>query len=160
MQPQTFTAILKRPEGVGTWTYCDIPFDVTLLYGVKGQVKVKGVLNGQTFRSSGMPHGDGTHYLVVNKALRDAAGVRQGDSVQVSIEPDQESRNLTLPLDLVKALGQNTPAKDAFDKLSYSHQKEYVGWIESAKKAETRQARIAKAMEMLLNGQTPKGRSP
>ena len=159
MTPQTFTAILKRPEGVGTWIYLDLPFDVTLLYGVKGQVKVKGTLNRQPFRGSAMPHGDGTHYVVINKALRDAAGAHQGDSVQVSIEPDMEDRNLTLPLDLVNALGRDLRAKEAFDKLSYSHQKEYVAWIEGAKKAETRQTRIAKSLEMLLNGQTPKGRS-
>ena len=120
---------------------------------------VKGTLNGQPFRGSAMPHGDGTHYVVINKALRDSVGVHQGDSVQVNIEPDMEDRNLTLPLDLVKALGQNSLAKAAFDKLSYSHQKEYVAWIEGAKKIETRQTRIAKALEMLLNGQTPKGRS-
>jgi hypothetical protein len=159
MPPQTFTAILKRPEGVGTWTYIDLPFDVTLLYGVKGQVKVKGTLNEQPFHGSAMPHGDGTHYVVINKALRDTVGVHQGDSVQVSIEPDMEDRNLTLPLDLVNALGRDERAKAAFDKLSYSHQKEYVEWIEGAKKAETRQTRIAKALVMLLNGQTPKGRS-
>jgi uncharacterized protein YdeI (YjbR/CyaY-like superfamily) len=70
-----------------------------------------------------------------------------------------EKRNLTLPLDLVRALGLNQPAKAAFDKLSYAHQKEYVAWIESAKKDETRQARIAKALELLLAGQTPRGRS-
>jgi|WetSurMetagenome_2_1015567.scaffolds.fasta_scaffold750723_2 uncharacterized protein YdeI (YjbR/CyaY-like superfamily) len=69
-----------------------------------------------------------------------------------------EKRNLTLPLDLVLALAGNEPAKAAFDKLPYAHQKEYLEWIESARKAETRQSRIAKALEMLLKGHTPKGR--
>lgn len=69
-----------------------------------------------------------------------------------------EKRSLTLPADLAQALAQNPKAKEAFEKLSYSHQKEYLEWIEGSRKAETRQARIAKALEMLLNGQTPKGR--
>ncbi len=70
-----------------------------------------------------------------------------------------EKRSLTLPLDLVQALRQREGARDAFDKLSNSHQKEYVAWIESAVKAETRQARIARMIEMLLHNQAPTGKT-
>ena len=41
MSPKSFTATLERPEGVGTWTYLTVPFDVPAEYGVKGQVKVR-----------------------------------------------------------------------------------------------------------------------
>ena len=70
-----------------------------------------------------------------------------------------EKRNLTLPADLVQALALDLKAKEAFDNLPYSHQKEYLLWIEGARKAGTRQARIAKALEMLLQGQTPRGKT-
>ena len=81
MTSYNFNAILRRPEGVGTWTYLDIPVDVSATFGVKGQVKVKGTINGQPFRSSALPHGDGTHYLVVGQPIRNALVVTQGDTV-------------------------------------------------------------------------------
>src|SRR5438552_9070708 len=83
MPPKSFTATLQRPEGVGTWTYLTVPFDVLAEYGVKGQVKVQGTINGAFFRGSLMPHGDGRHFLVVKKSLRDQAGAAQGSLVKV-----------------------------------------------------------------------------
>jgi len=157
MASYNFAATLKRPDGVGTWTYLDIPVYVSASFGVKGQVKVKGMVNGQPFRSSALPHGDGTHYLVVGKSIRDAAGVAQGDRVQVTLELDLEDREVGIPGDLGQALAANLEAKLAFDALSYSHKKQYIDWIESAKREITRQGRITKAIEMLPLGWTPKG---
>jgi len=76
-----FNSILKRPQGIGTWTYLDIPTELMSNFGKKGQVKVRGTLNAHPFRGSAQPHGDGTHYLVVNKSIRDAIGASQGDTV-------------------------------------------------------------------------------
>jgi hypothetical protein len=50
---------------VGTWTYLVIPLDLAALYDAKGQIKARGTINGQPFRSSAMPRGDGAHYLVL-----------------------------------------------------------------------------------------------
>jgi hypothetical protein len=72
-------AILKRPDGVGSWTYLDIPVDVSASFGVKGQVKVKGTINGQLYRSSALLHGDGTHYPVAGQAILDGVGVPHRD---------------------------------------------------------------------------------
>jgi hypothetical protein len=153
----TFAATLKRPEGVGTWTYLDIPVEVSASFGVKGQVKVKGTVNGQPFRSSALPHGDGTHYLVVGKPIREAVGVTQGDTVQVTLELDSQERSSSIPDDLAQALAANPEAQLAFDSLSYSHKKQYIDWIESAKKESTRQDRVTKALQMLPQGWKPKG---
>jgi uncharacterized protein YdeI (YjbR/CyaY-like superfamily) len=53
---------------------------------------------------------------------------------------------------LKRAFKSEKEAKAAFEKLSYTHKREYVMWIEEAKKEETRQRRIAKAIEMLKQG--------
>lgn len=53
----------------------------------------------------------------------------------------------------MKELKKNKDARAFFDKLAYSHRREYVRWIEEAKRAETRTARVAKAIEMLKKGQ-------
>ncbi len=158
MEPFQFEAILKRPEGIGTWTYLDIPLDVAEVFGAKGQVKVAGTINGHPYRGSAMPHGDGTHYLVVNRSIREAIGAAQGDRVIVTLGPDTGARTVTIPADLDKAFAQNREAGAAFGALSYSHQKEFVDWIEQAKKAETRERRITQALEMLAEGSSPKRR--
>src|SRR4051794_17368734 len=85
---EAFEATLVRPEGVGTWTYLVIPRDLEALYGVRGQIKVRGTINGQPFRSSAMPRGDGAHYLVVNTSIREQIGATPGDSVMVTLERD------------------------------------------------------------------------
>jgi hypothetical protein len=152
MPARAFDAVLIRPEGVGTWTFVSIPFNVEDAYGARGQVKVRGAVNGQPYRGSAMPQGDGSHYLVVNKALRDAAGVTTGDTVHVEMEPDTEVRQVEIPTDLRAAVDADPAAREAFDRFSYSHQKAYVEWIQEARATATRQRRIARAVEMLAGG--------
>jgi hypothetical protein len=147
MAVHRFEAVLKRPEGVGTWTYLDIPCDVMAAFGAKGQVKVKGTVGGCAFRSSARPHGDGTHYLVVNQGIREAIGAAQGDRVQVELEPDTDPRVVAVPADLAEALAADAQAQEQFARLPYSHQKELVDFLESAKRPETRQKRVPQVVE-------------
>jgi hypothetical protein len=152
MPPKSFTATLQRPEGVGTWTYLTVPFDVPTEYGVKGQLKVKGTINGAFFRSSLMPHGDGRHFLVVKKALRDQARAMQGSVVKVSLDLDTDARALSLPRDFKQALAGNPQAAAAFAAMPPSHKQEYLDHITSAKKDVTRARRIAVTIERLAAG--------
>src|ERR1700682_3279565 len=69
MPAQSFVATVERPDSVGAWTYLSVPFDAAAVFGAKGQIKVKGTLNGARFRGVLMPRGDGRHFLVVNKGL-------------------------------------------------------------------------------------------
>ncbi len=157
MPSHDFQATLIRPNATGSWTYLNIPFSVEVGFGSKGQVKVRGTLNAHALRGSLMPHGDGTHYLVVNKSIRDAIGVTEGDTVSVSIEQDTEQRSVVVPDDLRALLDIDEAARTAFEKFSYSHQKEYVDWIESAKTPETRQRRIQSAAEKIVQRVRLKG---
>ncbi len=147
-----FQAVLERPEAVGSWTFMHVPFSVEEKFGTKSQVRVKGTVNGVSYRSSLMPNGDGSHYMVVNKDIRDQAGVTQGDTVQVTMELDTEAREAIAPDDFQSALDLDDAARIAFDKMAYSHKKEYINWIEEAKKAETRASRIEKAIVKLQQG--------
>lgn len=61
-------------------------------------------------------------------------------------------RSVEVPKDFKMALGNNSDARAAFEKFSYSHKKEWVDWITQAKKRETRARRIAKAIAVLLKG--------
>ncbi|WP_282937867.1 YdeI/OmpD-associated family protein [Paenibacillus sp. RC67] len=147
-----FSAQLIRPEGTGTWTYLNVPFDAESHFGTKTHIKVKGTVNHVPYRSTLMLHGNGTHYMVVNQTIREAAGVQAGDTVEVTMEEDTEPRTVEIPDDLLSALDKHDRAGEFFSKLPYSAQKVYVDWIESAKKAETRTSRVQKTIIMLEEG--------
>ena len=63
-----------------------------------------------------------------------------------------EPREIVVPADLAEALAHDHTAQANFDGLSYTHRKEWVRWIEEAKKAETRATRLAKTVESLHAG--------
>jgi hypothetical protein len=147
----TFEADLYRPDAPGSWTYLTVPCDVEALLGSKSRIPIKGTIDGLPFRSSLMPQGSGTFILVVNKEIRDQVGKHAGDSVTVVMEPDSGVRTVVIPEDLYDALAIHPQVKDIFEGFSYSHQKEYVDWITSAKKTETRSTRIEKALVMIAD---------
>ncbi|QMV41225.1 YdeI/OmpD-associated family protein [Cohnella cholangitidis] len=149
---QRFNAELIRPEGTGTWTFLKVPFNVEEAYGSKSHVKVKGTLNGNDYRGTLMPDGTGNHFMVVNKVLRDAVGATTGSVVHVTMESDMEVRAVGVPDDLRAELEEHPVANAFFNDLAYSYQKEYVTWIEAAKKLETRRTRIAKSISLLAEG--------
>jgi hypothetical protein len=155
--PLSFQATLVRPDQPGAWTYLVVPFDVRQVFGSAAQVRVKGTLGGVSFHSTLLPRGGGTHILVVNKTLRDRTAVKPGDSVQVTIEreeaPVEELAGVDIPEELGQALRRDPRARESFERLAPSHRKEYVRWVDEARRAETRTRRAARAVEMLLRGQ-------
>jgi uncharacterized protein YdeI (YjbR/CyaY-like superfamily) len=72
--------------------------------------------------------------------------------VKVTIEPDSEPRSVLVPKDLLRAIEGDARASTAFEKMAYSHQKAYVDWVEHAKRQETRDDRIKKAVVMISKG--------
>ena len=106
-----------------------------------------------TYRTSVAPW-QGTHMLSLSAENRKGAGVAAGDSVTVSIELDSAPRSVDVPGHFSKALKSSKAARTFFDSLSYSNQRWFVDGINSAKKAETRQARITKYVDMLSEGRS------
>lgn len=129
-----------------------LPFDVFEAFGTRARLAVKGTINGFPFRSSIFPMGPmggGKFYMVVNREMREGAKVKAGDTVEFVMEKDDEPRTIATPPDLLKALNAKKSVKALWDKMSYTHRKEYIGAIEEARKPETRARRIAKAVEMI-----------
>jgi hypothetical protein len=151
---QHFRAVLEKDENSEA-TSIRIPFNVLEVFGSRGRVPVRGTLNGFAFRSSIFPY-SGIHYLIVNKATREGAKAKGGDIVDVVMERDDEPREVTPPEDFAQALAANPAAQAMWDKLSYTHRKEYVDAIEEARRLETRARRIEKAMAELAAGRRPR----
>ncbi|MEP7136938.1 MAG: YdeI/OmpD-associated family protein [Chloroflexota bacterium] len=145
-QKQTFTAIIQNEGGGGA--FVEVPFDVEAAFGSK-KPKIKALIEGVPYRGTLVRMGSEKHLLLILKSIREQIGKTFGDEVKVSVELDVEERVAVIPAELKRAFQSNKEARSAFEKLSYTHQKEYVQWIEAAKKAETRQSRIVKTIEML-----------
>lgn len=146
----TFDAELEL-ESENGGVFVIIPFDVKEVYGTRGQVKVLVTFDGFPYRGSLVPTSDGHHILGVVKQIRGAIGKTWGNTVHVQLARDTEPRMVELSEDFARAL-DNAGARQRFEDLAYSHQREYTRWIESAKKTETRFERMKKATEMILAG--------
>ncbi len=128
-----------------------IPDDIIEKFGAGKKPPVKISLNGYTYSSTVGVMG-GKSMVPVSADVREAAGVKGGDTLTVEIELDTEIRAVTLPPDFKKALDKNVKAKKFFETLSYSKQKNHVTIIDQAKTDETRQRRIEKAISDLTEG--------
>jgi hypothetical protein len=137
--------------GGKTATGIPVPAEVVAALGTRKQPPVRVTIGGHTYRSTVASRG-GQFMLPISAENRASAGVAAGDEVDVEIELDTEPREVTVPADLSEALDRDADAKRAFDGMSYSHQLRHVLAIEDAKTPETRQRRIAKAIEMLREG--------
>jgi len=142
----SFTAVIQNAGGGGA--YVEVPFDVEEAFGSR-KPKVIALIEGVPYRGTLVRMGTECHLLLILKSIREQVGKTFGDEIKVSVEADTEERVVTVPVELKRAFKSEKEAKAVFEKLSYTHQKEYVAWINEAKKDETRQNRIAKTIEML-----------
>lgn len=126
-----------------------VPAEVIAALGSSKRPPVIVSLAGYSYRST-VAVMDGMFMIPLSKANREAAGVKGGDQVEVTLELDQAPRTVELPEDLAAALEAKPGARAAFDTLAPSMRKEYVRQVESAKAAETRARRIAAIVEKLV----------
>ena len=142
----TFSATILNAGGGGA--FVEVPFDVEATFGSK-RPKVKALIEGVPYRGTLVRMGSENHILIILKSIREQVGKTFGDEIKVTVEADTEERVITVPAELKRLFRSEKEARAVFEKLSYTHQKEYVVWITEAKKEETRQKRIAKTIEML-----------
>jgi hypothetical protein len=146
---QRFEAVIESASRGGA--FVTVPFDVEAVFGKK-RVKVNATFDGIPYRGSIVRMGGPDHILPILKSIREELGKTFGDEVSVTVEIDDAVRTVELPEDLERALIQNKVAHAFFERLSYTHRREYVLWIGEAKRAETRRRRISRAIEILEKG--------
>lgn len=147
-KPQRFRIKLEGYEGSEAAGFC-VPFDVPKVFGTWARVPVRGTINGTPYRSPISPMRGG-HLMVVNRKLREASGVGAGQTV--TMERDTEPRVVTPHEDFARAIRADRAARAAWEKLSYTHQREYAEHVADAKRPETRQRRIEKSIALLAAG--------
>jgi hypothetical protein len=125
-----------------------VPAEVVEALDAGRQPKVHVTIGGHTYRSTVAVRG-GQFLIPLSAENRTAAGVAAGDEVEVELTLDTAPREVEVPADLAEALATDPAARKVFDGLPFTHRKEYVRWIEEAKKPETRANRVTKTVEKL-----------
>ncbi len=150
MAAKRFTVTLER---VGkTATMFRVPFDLEDAFGQR-RPPVLVTVRGHTWRTTPGVY-DGVGHIVVNRSVKAATGVDAPERVQVTMALDTKPRTVQVPRDLADALADDAAAKAAFGALSFTHKREYVEWVEEAKRPETRARRIAGAVDKVKQGET------
>jgi hypothetical protein len=129
-----------------------VPPEIVEALSEKKRPAVRVTLNGgYTYHSTVSVYG-GRYYLPIRREIREACGLAPGMPVLVMLALDEEPRQVEMPDDLTAAFAGDPVAQNAFDRLSFTHRREYVEWITSAKREATRTRRVAQTLEMLRNG--------
>lgn len=151
----SFAATIIQHERMNAG-YIEFPFSAEEIFGTRGMVKIKALFDGKAeYRGVLSNMGTGCHILILTQEVRRKLEKTFGDSVSVELENDLEKREVTIPEEIQKILAEYPDALAFFDKLSYTHRKEYINWITSAKKEDTRLKRMELFVEKLLLKKKP-----
>ena len=149
-----FEARLLRPAVPknATWTFLVLPPAASARLPSRSLVAVEGRLGGAEFRAVLEPDGQGGHWLKVTRALREAAGLRAGDPATLELRPAREEPEPRLPADLRRALEAVPAARVQWESLTPIARRDWIQWLDSSKRDETRTRRLASTCDMLLKG--------
>lgn len=148
MAAKRFTVTLERVGRTGTMFR--VPLDLKEAFG-RARPPVRVTIRDHTWRTTPGVY-DGVGHIVVNRGVKEATGVDAGDRVAVAMELDTSPRTVRPPADLRAALAEDEAAAAAFRGMSYSHRREYVDWIQEAKRPETRRRRVAVTVQRVREG--------
>ncbi len=147
--PIIFTAVIQRSDTANGATYIHFPYDLKATYGVGNLVPFKATFDNRvTYRGSLAKMGGPDAMILLRKDVRGELGKDKGESVEVKIELDDKPRELPIADDMKTELEKFGLWKQ-FETLAFTHRREYVQWIEEAKRPETRKKRIEKMCQMI-----------
>lgn len=136
-----------------TWAFLNLPMEASAKLPSRGQVTVEGTFNGAPFLATLSPDGNGGHWLRVDQTLCNEARAAVGDTITIEIMPVTVEPEPVVPDDLRKALAA-APAKarESWSDITPAARRDFIHWITSGKRAETRAKRIDTACDMLAKG--------
>lgn len=148
-----FTAALERMSGKFAWSYVEFPHDVKELFGKRGEVRVKCLINGVAVDRALMPTKSGIHIIALSAALRKKAGIKApGDPVHIELWRDPDPDRIDVPEELAETLDFMPEMKRAWDKLTPGLRRSMCHWINGGKTLPTRAARVTEVIRRLETG--------
>ncbi|HEV7454501.1 MAG TPA: YdeI/OmpD-associated family protein [Candidatus Saccharimonadales bacterium] len=137
---------------IGSWTILKLSQSASAKLPSRGQVMVKGTINGFRFQTALEPDGNGSHWLKVGKSMQKSAKAGAGDTVALAIEPTKQWPEPAIPADLQAALDDHPRIQTLWMDITPMARWEWIRWIGSTSKPETRQRRIEVAGSKLRAG--------
>jgi uncharacterized protein YdeI (YjbR/CyaY-like superfamily) len=147
---KSFDATLVRGGGTLNWTIIRIPFDSAKLWRTRGQIRVKGDINGFPFTSTLFPDGEGSHILVVNKTMQKGSKTKLGSTAKFRLEPDTTKREIEIPEQLEAILNEDRALRKFFDSFSDSNRRMIGKWITDPKSDDARARRADQFAERAI----------
>jgi hypothetical protein len=141
----------EPPKG-SSWAFLILPKEASAKLPTRGMTSVAGIINGHPFRATLEPDGQKSHWLKVHKKMREAAGAELGDVVPLEIMSVGKEPEPRVPVDLRKALATVPKARAVWPDLTPTARRDWIHWITSARRSDTRERRIYNACEMLAAG--------
>jgi len=145
-----FEARLERLRSRLNWIIVRIPFDAAQAWGLRGQIKVKGEINGFAFRTSLFPTREGWHFLLINKRMQKGARAIEGSVARFQMELDSEERIVTIPDEVKSILSEDRSLRRWYDGLNYSTRSDIAKWVTEPMSGEARIRRAEQIAERLL----------
>jgi hypothetical protein len=147
--PIKFVAVIQRGSARNSWAYIEFPYDLKDTFGVGNLVPFTAEFDGRVrYRGSLAKMGGPKAMILLRKDVKTELGKDPGDKVNVIVRLDDKPRTIEVANDIKQAL-INANQLEKFERLAFTHRKEYIRWIEDAKRPGTRLSRINKACEML-----------
>ena len=141
--------LLKKIPGKGGWTYADLPQVAQNKNAPFGWVKVKGTIDDVEINKYHlMPYGKGQLFLPVKAEIRKKIKKKEGDYVHVTLYVDDEP--IKVPEEMQLCLKDDPQAEKFFDSLSDGEKQNYIKWIYSAGREETKVQRMAETINRLM----------
>ncbi len=148
---QRFEGRLEQLRSRLNWIVVYVPFDATSVWGLRGQIKIKGDINGFAFRTSLFPTKEGRHFLLVNKRMQEAARAFEGNTARFQMQLDVEERTVTIPSEIKGLLSEDRALRRWYDQLNHSTRADMAKWIREPKGSEARVRRAEQLAERLLS---------
>ncbi|HRH37457.1 MAG TPA: YdeI/OmpD-associated family protein [Flavobacteriales bacterium] len=152
-QTWKFSGPVERMEGRFAWWYVEFPHDVPTLFGKRGEVRVKTLINGVAADRALMPTKSGIHIIVMGGDLRKKTGIKRvGDMVTIELWLDPDPDRVDVPEELAETLDFMPEMKTAWNKLTPGMQRNMCYWVRTAKTAPTKAKRVAELLKKLESG--------
>lgn len=149
-----FKAKLLRPAEPknAAWSFIVLPKVASAKLPTRSMITVDGTMDGVPFQATLEPDGAGSHWLKVERTLREAANADAGATVELEVAPVAEEPEPKVPPDVRKALAAHPDALATWKDITPVARRDWLHWITSGKKAETRVKRIDVACDKLACG--------
>ena len=119
----------------------------------RGQVAVHGTINGVEFQTVLEPDGNSGHWMRVDKAQQQLAGLAAGDTATLDIEVTKDWPEPSVPRDLARALAAAPkPIQALWTEITPMARWEWVRWVNSTKNPDTRGRRVDVSISKMESG--------